>query len=281
MKHISILLIAIFHIYAVGAQTTNLKKVLKEFRSSESKNILVVAHRGAHTSASENSMQGFKNAVNNGVDIVELDVRHTKDSVLVLMHDKSVDRTTNGSGLVESFTLNELKKLRLKHDGKVTNEAIPTLEEALSYVKGKILVNIDIKTPLAWDVVKMVKKMDLGENVYFLNYLPQYAMELKKIDSTLMVLQRTNGEPMVDAVLKDIQPRAIHIDDSHNEAALNAKIKKSGARVFINSLGKTDKAVEMNDFSGINLLIEKGVNMIQTDHPELLLKYLREKGLHW
>ncbi|WP_315823721.1 glycerophosphodiester phosphodiesterase family protein [Paraflavitalea speifideaquila] len=125
--------------------TDHFKKIQSAFLNTHSRVVLVAAHRGAHLEAPENSMAAFRKAIDLGIDIIELDVRCTKDGVLVCMHDKTVNRTTNGKGAVDSFTFEEIRQLRLKHNGQVTDEQIPTLEEALLLAKGKILVDLDIK----------------------------------------------------------------------------------------------------------------------------------------
>lgn len=90
---------------------------------------LVISHRGAGALAPENTLEGIKAAALCRADYVELDVRLSRDGELVLMHDESVDRTTNGKGLVEELDLSELKALRVR------GQEIPTLEEALILAK--------------------------------------------------------------------------------------------------------------------------------------------------
>ena len=76
--------------------------------------------------------------------MVEIDIHKTKDNQFIIMHDATVDRTTNGKGKISDMTLDEIKKLKLRSGhGVVTRHSVPTLEEVLNLVKGKILVNID------------------------------------------------------------------------------------------------------------------------------------------
>jgi glycerophosphoryl diester phosphodiesterase len=92
----------------------------------------VVAHRADRRNAPENSLKAIQNCIDMGVDIVELDIRMTKDSVLVLMHDEKVDRTTSGKGMVESYTLDSLKTLQLRSGNSFkTHYQVPTLDEVL------------------------------------------------------------------------------------------------------------------------------------------------------
>ena len=93
---------------------------------------LKVGHRGARAYEPENTLRSFRKALELGVNAVELDVRRTKDGELVVIHDDKVDRTTNGRGLVNELTLEEIEKLDA---GK--GEKIPTLEEALEFLDKK------------------------------------------------------------------------------------------------------------------------------------------------
>ena len=118
----SILLLLILTAFTVSAQN-HVDKIVNEFNNSNSANVLVAAHRGDWRHAPENSIKGIENCIVMGVDIVEVDVRKTKDGKLVLMHDATINRTTNGTGKVSGHTLAELKELFLKDNqgGKKQN----------------------------------------------------------------------------------------------------------------------------------------------------------------
>ena len=114
---------------------------------------MVAAHRGCWKNAPENSVQAIRDCIALGIDIVEIDVRRSRDGHLVVIHDVRVDRTTNGTGKVSDLTLGDLRALRLRtgkggHDATLTDERIPTLAEAIAAAKGAILVNIDAKPEL-------------------------------------------------------------------------------------------------------------------------------------
>ncbi|MDD4124386.1 MAG: glycerophosphodiester phosphodiesterase family protein [Eubacteriales bacterium] len=116
---------------------------------------LIIGHRGNPTNAPENSMSSYICAFENGADIVETDVYLTTDNEVVIMHDGTIDRTTDGSGNVESMTLAQLKTYHLWGDNdayktKLPDERIPTLRELFEYAKGKDLkVFVEIKSSKA------------------------------------------------------------------------------------------------------------------------------------
>jgi glycerophosphoryl diester phosphodiesterase len=101
---------------------------------------IVIAHRGDHVLVPENTLAEYENGIKNSVDFVEIDLRTTKDSVLVIMHDATVDRMTNGKGKISDLTYAELKKLEVIDKTKDTTAIyrIPTFEEVLKTCKKKI-----------------------------------------------------------------------------------------------------------------------------------------------
>ena len=121
---------------------------LKEFLTyTEGRAPLVSAHRGGPREGfPENCIATFANTLAHTPALLEIDPRYTKDSAIVLMHDATLDRTTNGHGKVSDYTLAELRKLRLKDtEGNLTDYRIPTLDEALQWAKGKTILVIDAK----------------------------------------------------------------------------------------------------------------------------------------
>ncbi|HKL80000.1 MAG TPA: glycerophosphodiester phosphodiesterase family protein [Mobilitalea sp.] len=132
------------------------------WNQSES-NILIVGHRGIRAFYPENTMISFEKAIEAGVDGIEMDINMTKDGHLVVVHDNSVDRTTNGFGLVQDMTLAELKRLDAGsyYSQEFSNEKIPTFEEFLDFVKDKnILLNVEIKDYRLSVVDKTIKMLN-------------------------------------------------------------------------------------------------------------------------
>ena len=149
-----------------GDQIGSVERVLAEQADANSKEVLVIAHRGDWRGAPENSLQGFENCISYGVDMIELDVRQTKDGELVVIHDATVDRTTNGKGQVSDLTLAELRELRLRNGlGRVTTLKIPTFEEALLLCKDKVVIHLDKGYDLFREVYALTEKTGTTSNV--------------------------------------------------------------------------------------------------------------------
>lgn len=129
--------------------------------------IIISGHRGGYEEGySENCIEGLENVLKQMPAFFEIDPRLTKDSVIVLMHDPTLDRTTTGTGKVSDYTWKELQKLRLKdHSGKVTDCKIPTLEEVIKWSKGKTVINLDKKDVPMEMIAALIKKHKADKHV--------------------------------------------------------------------------------------------------------------------
>jgi arylsulfatase A-like enzyme/glycerophosphoryl diester phosphodiesterase len=150
-----------FFPYRLHSINTNTSEELKDFFSYTVDRIPIIsAHRGGPRKGfPENCIATFENTLLNTTAILEIDPRYTKDGKIILMHDSTLDRTTNGSGKVSDYTLDQLRLLRLKDpEGNLTNHQIPTLDGALQWAKGKTILVIDAKdVPIEKRVEKIVQ----------------------------------------------------------------------------------------------------------------------------
>jgi len=267
---------------SVSAQeTARFKQINEAFLNPNSKVILICAHRGAHNDLPENSLASFKKAIELGIDIFELDIRATKDDSLIIMHDKSVDRTTDGHGDVADLSFEEIRKLHLKFNDKVTDEKVPTLEEVLMLAKGRILVDLDIKVNKFTEILAVVNRTQTKNTVFALVYRPVYGKMIKEQSPGFRTLIRTNNEAAVDTLFTVTNTEAVHIDNRHNTVAVTTKIRNHGARAFINALDDADKKVAAGDLDAYDEDIKNGANIVQTNYPALLMQYLKKKGLYY
>lgn len=290
---------------AQPAQTTSpqaprMAKLLRDLRDPNGP-VMVVAHRGCHTEAPENSIAAFRRCIAVGVEVIETDVQHTKDGVLILMHDQTLDRTTNGTGRVDSYTLAELKKLRLKMgsggpDSVLTNETIPTFEEALAVTNGKIMVDLDAKgtdlTRVWADSLPLLErlgmldqitvKMTAGRDDHLMNQ-----PILKRVNYLQRVV--STGAPLSQVVqshqqYKPVAYTVVMLNLPYLDEGLPA-VKGSGSRVWVEPFwgatagGYSDKLALHDPDANWGRLLQAGANMMLTDQPEALLFYLNSKGL--
>jgi len=146
---------------------------MPENRNWESSAPLVIAHRGASMYAPENTIAAFELAVEMGADAIELDTMLTADGTPIVIHDQSLERTTNGSGSVASKSIEEIQLLDAgsTFDARFDGEKIPTLKEVFSAVGNKILINVELKNyaspldHLPETVIDLVVKKGLADRV--------------------------------------------------------------------------------------------------------------------
>lgn len=259
-------------------------EILKKFHDSDSEYVMVVAHRARTGSQKypENSIPAIQNAIDVGVDIIELDVKVTLDGVVVVNHDHTIDRTTTGTGNPEEYTWEELQKFKLKlPDGTVTDERLATFEEALNLAKGKVMIDIDLKTSKLQPVIDIVKETDMLNQVVFFDGSFDILKEVVSLCPEAMVMPRARSYEDTETSFQLFNsPPVIHIDGSFYTSELTSFIKSKKSRIWINSLGKGDEKIRDNKIDEvIHDLLKYDANIIQTDEAEVVLPYLESKEL--
>lgn len=254
--------------------------VIQKIQKRTEKEILVCAHRAYHKFAPENSLESIKKAIEAKIDIVEIDVNTTKDGVLVLMHDNKIDRTTNGTGYIRDFTFAELSNLFLVMNDSVTTHKIPTLQEVLEISKNKIILNLDIKNVEISKLYQQLKENNMQNDVFSFIWDRKKIAEILAIDSTYAVLPLVSNSKEMMYYAKIITSKLQHFDEKSLNLENMTWAKKNAIQVFMNSLWHVDKLFEKNNTASMDKIIELRPAIIQTDHPVLLLKYLKNKKLH-
>ncbi len=252
---------------------------LSLLHDEQSPKVLVTAHRARHTKYPENSLAAIRHSIEGGVDIIEIDVRTTKDGRMVLMHDSDIERTTNGQGKVKEMTWAELQRYRLKGSGSGTDTCrIPLLEDALRLARGKILVDLDMKGVYVKSLVAVVKRTGTEKQVLFFDSDFGVLDSVLMLDSSLLIMPRAHDTAELRQIIDRYDAEVIHIDDSFFTPDVVTAIKNDGARVWINALGKPDVMAVAGVIKGYRKLVEGGAGIIQSDRPVLLNEYLTKNG---
>lgn len=261
--------------------------------------VMVVAHRGLWRHQPENSIAAIEHAISIGADIVEVDLQMTKDSVLILMHDKTLDRTTTGKGLASQWTADSIRTLYLKSGCDIkTIHRVPTLEEAMLAVKGKVLINLDKADRFFPQVVEVLKKTGTTKQVIMKGSKPAQEVERlygSYLDEIIYMPVVKLHQQKVEGLMQDyvdmLKPTAIEmVWNSQTEVAVPLRMKEivqKHSLIWYNTLEPVlcaghddDKALENPD-EAYGFLIDKlGANIIQTDRADYLLDYLRKRKLH-
>lgn len=237
--------------------------------------IVVVAHRGLSPGYPENTLAAFRSAIKLGVDAIEVDLRATKDGVIVLLHDDTVDRTTDGQGFVSDYTFAELRQLDAgSHAGaEFAGELIPSLEEALDLViplGGKLLLDIKESAALgSAAVVRLIERYDAVLDVIVGVRSVEDVRLFRSLNPNIRLLGlipgATNIGQFIDAGADIIRlwPRWIRVYPPFLE-----QIREAGRPVWVTS--------ELAGRDELEELIGMGVNGFLTDLPDVLISLLTE-----
>ena len=292
---VTLLLSVVWSLFAQDKALAIRNNLLEEGNNS----VLVVSHRADWRNAPENSLQAIRNCIEMGVDMVEIDLKKTKDGHLILMHDKTIDRTTTGKGKPEDYTLEELRKFRLKNGtNHRTAHTIPTFEEVMQLCKGKIMVNVDKGYDYFNEAYAILEKSGTTQQCIMKASLPYERVKAehgdilqKMIFMPVIVLDKEGAEDIIDGYMAYMKPMAYELvfsKDTPERQRLIKKVRASGAKIFINSLWPElcgghddDRAVEQQQpDESWGWIIGQGAKLIQTDRPALLLEYLKKQQLH-
>ncbi|UAC47998.1 glycerophosphodiester phosphodiesterase [Bacillus aquiflavi] len=230
---------------------------------------LIFAHRGSKGTHPENTSAAFKEAVRLGVDGIELDVHLTKDNELVVIHDETVDRTTNGSGYVKEMTLAEIKSLDAGSwfSSKFESETIPTLSEVLELLKDtKKILNIEIKNDLVHyegieaKVLAEIEKYSYKDRIIVSSFNHQSIAKIKKQDKeieTALLTMIELDDPVQYA--NKLGAAAIHVYEPVAFSNMTKNVMENNLPV---------RTFTINDEKKMKQLISNGISAIMTDYPE-------------
>lgn len=287
---------------------TRSERLLSELNDETAQTVMIVAHRGCWSEAApENSLAAIRRCEAIGADIIEIDVGVTADGIPVLMHDDTVDRTTDGSGAISALPLEHVRELRLRSglggsDAELTDERIPTLEEALTYANGRFLVNLDMKTEgfdRAYEVVEALGMQD--QTLMKMSALPDdpVLQDAPFLGQTLFMpiirecTDQIDGLPCTESI-SSVAPDYTRYDPIAYEIVYSTSsflregtgtMLAMGGRIWVNTLepthaaGHTDTLAVSDPDAHWGQVIRDGANIIQTDHPALLLDFLQSQGL--
>lgn len=243
---------------------------------------LVIGHRGNSGNAPANTMEAIRQAIDIGVDMIEIDIRLTKDRVPVLIHNDTVDETTDGKGLVSEMSFDQIRKLDAGSwkDIKYKGEKIPSLMEVLDYSKGKIYLSIDLKDESAIpEMIKAIQSADMVDNVVICGCVESQAKAIWQIDENLSVL--LNTDPDLDRLAK--------MDDKSEfiKEYIRRACKERFPVLNVNYKFVTDELIYKAHLRGLSVwtwtvdkeeditrLIEMGVDGMYSNYPERVMKAL-------
>ncbi len=241
---------------------------------AQTKSVVAISHRGEHLHHPENTIPAFEEAIRVGADFIEVDVRTTADGKLVLSHDDTLDRCTNGAGPVAKMTFEEIERLDagIKKGPEFKGTRVPTFDEVLALAHGHIGVYVDLKSATAQAIVDAIQKRDMVDRVVIYRGGIPLLKEIQQIDPRLKVMPESHNMEQVNAAIAQLHPKVIAFGASDFLPDIIRATKAGGALIYVDRMGKTDAP------EGWQSAIDDGADGIQTDLPGPLVEYLRKKG---
>lgn len=219
--------------------------------------VLKIAHRGARAYEPENTLSSFRKAMELGVDAIELDVRKTKDNELVVIHNADVNKTTNGTGLVNELTLEQIKELVTEKD-----DEIPTLEEVLDSVQKRVKLLIEIKEKgIEEQIISLIHKKGLLNNVIIISFHEDVLKKVRElndeVETGLVYVRHKN--PIKTAL--EIKAQFLLSLYRFTHSTMINKAHESGLKIIVWTINNKEEVAEYR---------KKGVDGIASDKPEIL-----------
>jgi len=236
--------------------------------------LVVIAHRGSHLKVPENTLAAYENAIREGADYVEVDLRTTKDGHLVIMHDASIIRMTGIQGLIKDLNYSDIKNLKLKPAVKedTTTYHIPEFAGVLNVCKGRINIYLDFKEADVEKTYALLKEYGMQNNVVvYLNKDEQYG-QWKNVAPHVPLMSSLPENADSLQINNFLDKKHLDVVDNAYTADLINLVHTKKIAVWLD--------VQSNDEGPTSWeqALKQGADGLQTDHPEKLIKYLEGEG---
>jgi len=238
----------------------------------------VIAHRGDHISFPENTLEAFGEGIKNGVDYVEIDLRTTRDSQLVIMHDQSVDRMTDGKGRVRDLSLAQIQRLSVinKQGDSSKKYKVPQFEEVLKLCKDHIYIYLDYKDADVAQAYSMIKRFGMeSQIIVYINSISQYRDWTRLAPKMPLMISLPGFIKDPTALRSYLQKNPITLLDG-DYSDYTPELLKVATQSGLTVWPDIQSPQEANNW---DKALELGFKGLQTDHPEDLIRYLENKGL--
>jgi glycerophosphoryl diester phosphodiesterase len=271
MKLISIISLLYFLLPDTGYQPNPVPKPRHKF--------IVVAHRGDHTLYPENTLQAYNQAIKDGADYIEIDVRATHDGQLVSLNDATVNRMTGSTGAIKDLTLKQIENLKIANKNKTdtTVYRIPTFEQILKLCRNKIYIYIDFKDADATPTYKLLKQYHMEKQaLVYINKASQVPDWRKTDPSMPLMVSLPDSAKNITSMknfINQYQPDVLDGNFSEYNGEMVAAAQNMKLTVWPDVQSATEGPLTWDKATAL------GFKGLQTDNPPALIKYLEQKGL--
>jgi glycerophosphoryl diester phosphodiesterase len=240
---------------------------------SQPRKVVAISHRGEHLVRPENTIPAFQEAIRVGADFIEVDVQTTADGKLVLSHDRTVDRCTNGKGEIAKMTFDEVESLDagVRKGPEFAGTRVPTFDEVLDLARGRIGIYVDVKNASARDLVDHIGGHGMTDHVVIYCGLG-LAKQIVSLNEKLKVMPESRTVDNVHVLVDALHPKVIAFGAGDFTPDIIGAAKQARAEVYVDRMGTTDAP------EGWQSAIDAGADGIQTDRPGPLVEYLKERG---
>jgi len=229
----------------------------------------IVVHRGANKLAPENTMAATRKCIELGVEYVELDVRESEDGVLYILHDKTLDRTTNGSGPIREMHSTQIDKLDAGSwfSDEFTGERVPRLSTYLNEFKGKIKIYFDIKRCDLNKLIDLVYKYDFQDDCFFWSSNDKTNKELKELDKKLALKMSVKKIEDLEYIM-DYDPQLIECQIDLLTPQVIAFCEKNNLKIMLHAL---ERGAEKN----YQQVIDSQADMVNLNCPDIMIDLMK------
>lgn len=264
-------------------QVKSVKELKKLLTYSGDRNPMISAQRGGpYLGYPENCIATFENILQYTPAIIECDVRMTKDSVLMMMHDETLSRTTTGKGKVSELAWEDIKHLNLIDvEGLATQYQIPTFDEVLRWAVGKAILTVDVKRDVLFKkVVKSIEEAGAEAYAIVITYHVEDARKVHQLNPDLMISITIRNEDE----LKWVESSGIPLENivafvgiSEPPVAFYDLLHSKGLFCILGTMGNLDnKAIARGDQVYMNL-VKNGADALSTDRPFEVAEALKKE----
>jgi len=231
---------------------------------------MVIGHRGVPSLAPENTLAGIEQAVDLRLDCVELDVRTTKDGKLVVLHDATVDRTTNGMGPVANYTYEELQTLDAGswYAARFSDQRIPLLDSALECMAGRTFAYIDVKDARIALVYDALNRYGMLSNSVVYAGFGQLLTARIQFNADNLLPEVGTSYARLAWMRRVLKPKAVAVSKGGLTQGFVDLCHSGGVMVFVDALGDLGKP------ASLQAMLDMGADGIQTARPELLVEII-------
>jgi glycerophosphoryl diester phosphodiesterase len=237
--------------------------------------LVIIAHRGSHINVPENTLAAYEAAIKEGADYVEIDLRTTKDGYPVIMHDESVTKMTGRKELIKDLSYSEIKDLKIKpvREKDITTYRIPDFASVLNLCKGRINIYLDFKDADVAKTYKLIKEAGMQNNVVvYLNKEEQYG-QWKNVAPQVPLMASLPDKMNISQLKNLLDKTPLEVVDNAYDNEKLSLMHKMKIAVWLDVQSKDEGPEKWGQ------ALKQGVDGLQTDHPEKLVRYLEGQGV--